>query len=88
MAGCLALRTKYVHIRRSCFENSRTIKRCNSKWKAIVQDIRDEKALELLWQNYTEINTYAAGLQFQEVVNTVEEIGTLLSLNSANDISL
>ena len=59
-----------------------------SEWKAIVQDIRDEKALELLWQNYTEINTYAAGLQFQEVVNTVEEIGTLLSLNSANDISL
>lgn len=59
-----------------------------SEWKEIVQDIRDEKALEQLWQNYTEINTYAAGLQFQEVVNTVEEIGTLLSVNSANDIPL
>lgn len=49
-------------------------------WREIVEDIRNEKALLQLWKNYTNNNTYAAGLTFGEVVNTVEAMGALLEL--------
>ena len=47
-------------------------------WREIVEDIRNEKALMQLWENYTANNTYAAGLTFAKVVDTVEAMGELL----------
>ena len=47
-------------------------------WKEILQDIREEAALRQIWENYVDANTYAAGLTFDEVVDTVEAVGTIL----------
>ena len=47
-------------------------------WAEIVQDIREEPALVLLWHNYAVENPYIGKLQFSEVVDTVEQIGRLL----------
>ena len=48
-------------------------------WKEIVQDIREESALRQIWNNYVRDNAYAAGLSFDEVVDTVEAVGLLLN---------
>ena len=47
-------------------------------WKGIVQDIREETALQQIWNNYVRDNAYAAGLSFDVVVDTVEAVGTLI----------
>ena len=48
-------------------------------WQDIVQDMRDEDALRLLWRNYQADNTYAVGISFEQVVDTLEEIGKLIN---------
>ena len=48
-------------------------------WQDIVQDIRDEDTLHSLWKNYQADNTYAVGIAFEQVVDTVEEIGKLIN---------
>ncbi len=47
-------------------------------WKEIAQEIRQESALIRLWDNYTRDNDYAAIFQFDEVVDTIEAVGTML----------
>lgn len=49
-----------------------------SDWKEIIQDMRQEPALTMLWQKYIAENPYAAGLTFEEVIDTVEEIAKVL----------
>lgn len=49
-------------------------------WQDIVQDIRDEDALRQLWKNYQADNAYAAGITFDQVVDSVEEIGKLVNI--------
>lgn len=49
-----------------------------SEWSEIIDDIRAENALYSLWDNYIEENTYASGLTFDEVVDSVYTIGKLL----------
>ena len=50
-----------------------------AEWQDIVQDIRDEAALRVLWWNYQADNTYAADVSFEQVVDIVEEIGKLIN---------
>lgn len=47
-------------------------------WREIIQDIRDEPQMNLLWNNYVADNTYIGDLQFSEVLDTVNEIAELL----------
>ena len=49
------------------------------EWKEIIQDIREEKALQKLWTNYVEENFYASKLTFEEVVDVVSEIGKIIN---------
>lgn len=43
-----------------------------------MTDIREEPALYQLWDNYVADNKYIGELAFQEVLDTVEELGKLL----------
>ena len=47
-------------------------------WKEIIQDIRDEPRMTLLWGNYVADNKYIGDLQFSDVLDTVDEIAKLL----------
>lgn len=49
-------------------------------WREIVQDIRDEPQMNLLWNNYVADNKYIGDLQFSEVLDTVNEIAELLDI--------
>lgn len=49
-------------------------------WRGILHDIREEPALYRLWENYAKENSYASALTFAEVLDTAEEIATLLEL--------
>lgn len=49
-------------------------------WRDILHDIREEPALYRLWENYAKENSYASALTFAEVLDTAEEIATLLEL--------
>lgn len=49
------------------------------EWKEIIQDIREEKALQKLWTNYVEEKYYASKLTFEEVVDVVSEIGKIIN---------
>lgn len=44
------------------------------EWKDILVDIREEAAIQKLWNNYAKDNSYAGALAFSEVLDTVEEI--------------
>lgn len=48
-------------------------------WKEIIKDIRAEQQLARLWEKYCEENQYAAGITFNEVVDTVDTIAQLLN---------
>lgn len=48
-------------------------------WKEIIEDIRAEQQLSHLWEKYCEENQYAAGITFNEVVDTVDTIAQLLN---------
>lgn len=49
-------------------------------WREIIQDIRDEPQMNLLWNNYVADNKYIGDLQFSEVLDTVNEIAELLDI--------
>ena len=42
-----------------------------------MQDMREETALYSLWRNYAAQNSYADGLEFHVILDTVEEIAEL-----------
>lgn len=48
-------------------------------WKEIIENIKVEPQLQHLWNNYIFENKYIGDLKFETVVNTVEEIATLLN---------
>lgn len=48
-------------------------------WKEIIRDIREEPALEKLWKNYVAENTFARGLTFSQVVDTLEEVANTIN---------
>ena len=50
-----------------------------NEWKEIINDIRNEEALRVLWTNYITENIYASGLSFDDVVDTVYEIGRFIN---------
>ena len=50
-------------------------------WKDIMQDMREETALYSLWRNYAADNSYAEGLEFHVLLDTVEEIAELIGIN-------
>ena len=50
-------------------------------WKDIMRDMREETALYSLWQNYAAENSYAEGLEFHVLLDTVEEIAELIDIN-------
>ena len=47
-------------------------------WKDILQEIREEPNLYRLWDNYVAENKYIGELAFHEVLDTVEDVATLL----------
>lgn len=49
-------------------------------WREIIQDIREEPQMNLLWNNYVADNKYIGDLQFSEVLDTVNEIAELLDI--------
>lgn len=49
-------------------------------WREIIQDIRNEPQMHLLWNNYVADNKYIGDLQFNEVLDTVKEIAGLLNI--------
>lgn len=48
--------------------------------REIIQDIRNEPQMNLLWSNYVADNKYIGDLQFSEVLDTVNEIAELLDI--------
>ena len=50
------------------------------EWKDILKEIREETQLYLLWNNYVKDNTYIGELNFDEVLNSVDEVATLLNI--------
>lgn len=49
-------------------------------WKDILKEIREEPHLYLLWDRYVADNKYIGELSFHEVLDTVDEVATLLNL--------
>lgn len=47
-------------------------------WREILKDIREEPQLYRLWENYVAENKYIGTLKFQTVLDTLNEVGTLL----------
>lgn len=47
-----------------------------NNYEKYIQDIRDSKELEKIWDNYIKKYSYAKGIDLQEVINTIEEIFT------------
>ena len=51
-------------------------------WKDIMRDMREENALYSLWLNYAAENSYAEGLEFQVLLDSVEEIAELINIKA------
>lgn len=51
-------------------------------WQEIIQGMREEEPLERLWKNYIQNNSYANGISFSEVLDTVAKVARILELNS------
>ena len=49
-------------------------------WKDILNDLREEPQMYLLWDNYIAENKYIGNLKFHVVLDTVEEIAQVLNL--------
>lgn len=49
-----------------------------SEWIEICEDIKKEKALERLWNNYRNDNQYASEINFEDVVKNLIEVGSQL----------
>ena len=51
-----------------------------SDWKEIIEDMRGDAALDNLWINYCKNNKYAAGINYENVVETTSQIAEILKL--------
>lgn len=51
-----------------------------SDWKEIIEDMRGDAALDNLWINYCKNNKYAAGISYENVVETTSQIAEILKL--------
>ena len=49
-----------------------------SEWKEIITDMRVDSLLIQLWNNYCQNNSYAAGINFETVMDTTQIIAELL----------
>ena len=49
------------------------------KYKEICNELRNDEALQKLWDNYIKENIYAAYLSYQDVVDNVLEVGQFIS---------
>lgn len=49
-----------------------------SEWKEIITDMRVDSLLTQLWNNYCQNNSYAAGINFETVMDTTQIIAELL----------
>lgn len=50
-------------------------------WDKIMDEMREEIGLYNLWQNYVAANSYANGLEFSVLLDTVEEIAKLVNIS-------
>ena len=50
-------------------------------WNEICEDIRKEKALEILWNNYQKDNHYASGMSFKDVIDNLVAVAQYLNYN-------
>lgn len=48
---------------------------------SIMRDMREKTALYSLWRNYVAENSYAEGLEFHVLLDTVEEIAELIGID-------
>ncbi len=48
-------------------------------WKEICEDIRNEKALEMLWNNYKKENQYAADISYEAVIDNLVDVAQYLN---------
>lgn len=51
-----------------------------SEWKEIIEDMKKEPALNALWNNYCENNTYAAEISYEKIMEITFQIAGLLGL--------
>ena len=51
-----------------------------SDWKEIIEDMRGDAALDNLWINYCKNNKYAAGISYENVVETTSQIAEIQKL--------
>lgn len=49
-----------------------------AQWREICEDIKNEPALERLWNNYRKDNQYASDISFKDVVKNLLEVGNQL----------
>ncbi|MDO4488931.1 MAG: nucleotidyl transferase AbiEii/AbiGii toxin family protein [Eubacteriales bacterium] len=60
-----------------------SIKRGSSKeldeWKDICTEMSEDEALRELWNNYIRTNEYANTLSFEEVIESVEDVGNFIN---------
>ena len=50
------------------------------EWKEIIAEMRDEKSLYLLWNNYIEQNKYVEDLDFITIMNVLYEVAEMLDI--------
>lgn len=50
-------------------------------WDKIIDEMREEIGLYNLWRNYVAANSYANGLEFSVLLDTVEEIAKLVNIS-------
>ena len=50
-------------------------------WEDICEDIRKEKSLEVLWNNYQKENHYASGISFEDIVDNLVTVARYLNYN-------
>lgn len=50
----------------------------HSEFAEICEELRNEDALHRLWNNYTEENSYAAHLKYEDMVDNVLEVGEFI----------
>lgn len=52
-------------------------------YEKICMEIREEQALQNLWQNYIKVNVYAAYLKYDDLVTNVLEVGKFIESHAA-----
>ena len=50
------------------------------EWEEIIAEMRDEKSLQLLWENYIEQNPYVEDLDFITVMDVLYEVAEMLNI--------